>query len=623
MDYNEQPDTAMNTADPAPRMVSPDDMARLMRWSRRKPAIALMGEFSAGKSTLLNFLLRHEFLPTQVTATQLPPVWLSYGTATPYVMYEDGRRQTVDLERIHEIPVAGTRFLRVYMEADILEAVDLIDTPGISDPKIPADVWRRAVGYVNGVIWCTHATQAWRESERAAWVSLPERLRHNSLLLVTRADKLEEKDRQKVLRRVNREAGSLFAKSILFSALDAIRARDDEQLRGGELWTKSGGEKLIDAFFEIVTDVMTTREKSVKKYKSDPNIKNRKGPRDASMAMIETLPQPKPENEGVLVLDNVIPAPIAPQPDPMTETVRPIRPARPRRPVRAEGEARQTERRIRPEEADDMRALLLNTAEDTVSTESDVMEETSALDTGPDSIFSVIDTVASEQQDNPPQVLAEMHEDVPETELADQVVLGGTDDAATPGVPDLEPEVEDLPDIDFSRILSGIASEADSDVAEVPEMPVVDQLTLEEEPDTIFPMDEAEIALDVGAFIAADTQNAQPHVETLEIDADVEPTPKDVDVAAYVAPSVSERTASEIWAGIVAGEKRPSDINELVDAIGVFLQSYTPTAAETDASEGETPASETETRPPETDPRRVPMAARVAPEQKSEWDFLN
>lgn len=278
MDYNEQPDTAMNTADPAPRMVSPDDMARLMRWSRRKPAIALMGEFSAGKSTLLNFLLRHEFLPTQVTATQLPPVWLSYGTAAPYVMYEDGRRQTVDLARIHEIPVAGTRFLRVYMEADILEAVDLIDTPGISDPKIPADVWRRAVGYVNGVIWCTHATQAWRESERAAWVSLPERLRHNSLLLVTRADKLEEKDRQKVLRRVNREAGSLFAKSILFSALDAIRARDDEQLRGGELWTKSGGEKLIDAFFEIVTDVMTTREKSVKKYKSDPNIKNRKGP---------------------------------------------------------------------------------------------------------------------------------------------------------------------------------------------------------------------------------------------------------------------------------------------------------------------------------------------------------
>ncbi|MGB0901297.1 hypothetical protein, partial [Halocynthiibacter sp.] len=462
---------------------------------------------------------------------------------------------------------------------------------------------------VNGVIWCTHATQAWRESERAAWVSLPERLRHNSLLLVTRADKLEEKDRQKVLRRVNREAGSLFAKSILFSALDAIRARDDEQLRGGELWTKSGGEKLIDAFFEIVTDVMTTREKSVKIYKSDPNIKNVQGPRDASIAVTKTPSEPQPENEGVLVLDNVIPAPIAPQPDPVTETVRPIRPTRPRRPVRAEGEARQTERRIRPEEADDLRALLLNTAEDIVSNESDVMEETPALDTEQDSIFAVIDTVASEQQDNPPQVLAEIHEEV---QVSDQVVLGIADDVATPGVPDLEPEIEDLPDIDFSRILSGIASEVDTDVAEVPEVPAADQPALEKESETIFPMDEAEIALDVGAFIAADTQNAQPHMEALEIDADVEPTPEDVDVA----PFVSGGTASEIWAGIVAGEKRPSDINELVDAIGVFLQSYTPTPAETDAAKDETPA-------PETDPLRVPVAARVASEQKSEWDFLN
>jgi|GEM_PF-801648 len=254
------------------RVVSPENMARLKRWSRRKPAIALMGEFSAGKSTILNFLLRKEFLPTQVTATQLPPVWISYGTDAPYVMLEDGRRKAVDLERLDEIPVKGTRFLRIFMEADILEAVDLIDTPGISDPKIPAEVWRRAVGYVNGVIWCTHATQAWRESERAAWVSLPERLRHNSLLLVTRSDKLGEKDRQKVLRRVNREAGSLFSKSILFSALDAIRARD--HAAGGDLWAKSGGEKLIDAFFTIAADVIQTRENRVKRYKSDPDIKS-------------------------------------------------------------------------------------------------------------------------------------------------------------------------------------------------------------------------------------------------------------------------------------------------------------------------------------------------------------
>ncbi|WP_232820792.1 dynamin family protein, partial [Thalassobius sp. I31.1] len=261
--------TAPDVAEPAPKLVSPAAMQRLRSWSQRKPAIALMGEFSAGKSTLLNFLLRREVLPTQVTATQLPPVWLSYGTADPYIMYNDGTRAPVDLNRLDDIPVTGTRFLRIFMEADILEAMDLIDTPGISDPNIPPEVWRHAAGYANGVIWCTHATQAWRESERAAWVSLPERLRNTSLLLVTRADKLGEKDRQKVLRRVNREAGSLFAKSILFSALDAIRARDTAG--SDDLWAKSGGEKFVDALFEATHDIIKNKKQKLKKYKPNQN----------------------------------------------------------------------------------------------------------------------------------------------------------------------------------------------------------------------------------------------------------------------------------------------------------------------------------------------------------------
>ena len=40
------------------RFVSPKAWNRIEQWSRRKPVFALMGEFSAGKSTLMNFLLR-------------------------------------------------------------------------------------------------------------------------------------------------------------------------------------------------------------------------------------------------------------------------------------------------------------------------------------------------------------------------------------------------------------------------------------------------------------------------------------------------------------------------------------------------------------------------------------
>ncbi len=252
------------------RFVSNKKWERIEQWSRRKPVFALMGEFSAGKSTLMNFLLRSHALPTQVTATQLPPVWFSWGKQSAYVQGHDGSRENIGLDQLESVGVNDAQFVRIFLESDILEAVDLIDTPGISDPKISDDVWRRAVGQANGVLWCTHATQAWRETERATWVSLPERLRNNSLLLVTRADVLGSKDRQKVLRRVNREAGHLFNRSILFSARDAIVARDKSG--DAELWARSGGGKMVDSFLEITEQIMGNRAEILSRYQIDSGL---------------------------------------------------------------------------------------------------------------------------------------------------------------------------------------------------------------------------------------------------------------------------------------------------------------------------------------------------------------
>ena len=57
--------------------------------------------------------------------------------------------------------------LHVTMLADTLELCDLVDMPGISDPNMPLDTWEEAVRPGDHVIWCTHATQAWRQSEAA------------------------------------------------------------------------------------------------------------------------------------------------------------------------------------------------------------------------------------------------------------------------------------------------------------------------------------------------------------------------------------------------------------------------------------------------------------------------
>jgi len=208
----------------------------------------LMGEFSAGKSTLSNLLMGQSPLPEKVTATRLSPVWLSYGTTAPYRMDVDGTTEPVSIERLEDIPVEQTRHIRLFLEADILEVCDLIDFPGISDPNMSSSVWERMLPEVDAVIWCTHATQAWRQSEAAVWDDMPAAVRENSILLITRFDKLtNEKDRTRVVKRVTRETNGQFGGTFPVSLLQAIQAGEDY-----DRWEASGAGPFTSHLIDVI-----------------------------------------------------------------------------------------------------------------------------------------------------------------------------------------------------------------------------------------------------------------------------------------------------------------------------------------------------------------------------------
>jgi predicted GTPase len=97
----------------------------------RKPRIAIMGEFSSGKSTLCNVLMGARPLLEKVTATQLPPVWLSYGPDDAYTMGLDGHAYDLDLAELELVSLDTTEHVRIFMKSDILRYCDLIDMPGI------------------------------------------------------------------------------------------------------------------------------------------------------------------------------------------------------------------------------------------------------------------------------------------------------------------------------------------------------------------------------------------------------------------------------------------------------------------------------------------------------------
>ena len=234
-----------------------------------KPRIAIMGEFSAGKSTLCNLLLRARPLPEKVTATRLPPVWMSKGPGQDHRVMMDGSTAPVVVESLDEMPFEGTRHVRLHFEAEILDHCDLIDFPGISDPNMDSEVWERVLVEADAVIWLTHATQAWRQSEAAVWDTVPDDVREKSILLITRFDKLTTaSDRRRVVGRVEKETRGLFDTVFPISLTNAIRGFKDY-----DLWASSGAEDFSDHLVDLIGSLSAERAAS----KSEDPAQNTEG----------------------------------------------------------------------------------------------------------------------------------------------------------------------------------------------------------------------------------------------------------------------------------------------------------------------------------------------------------
>jgi len=281
----------------------------------RKPRIAFMGEFSAGKSTLTNLLLGGRPLPEKVTATRLSPVWMSYGRDAPYRIKMDGAQEEISLSRLDGIPLEDTRVIRIFFEADILGICDLIDFPGISDPNMSSEVWQRVLEEVDAIIWCTHATQAWRQSEAAVWEGIPQAVRDRSILLITRFDKLTSvRDEQRVLARLEHETAGQFGGMFPISLTDALAAGDNEE----EFAASGGAAFLVHLLNQIklLSETACQTERTLYQnamglvlYDDAPAVAA------AVAAQPEAEPMPEPE-----VAAPSAPLSVAPEPEPQPES---------------------------------------------------------------------------------------------------------------------------------------------------------------------------------------------------------------------------------------------------------------------------------------------------------------
>ncbi|MCC6645003.1 MAG: dynamin family protein, partial [Polyangiaceae bacterium] len=161
----------------AARQLGRDDVLfateTLARAAGRPPRAAVLGEFNAGKSTVVNALLGAEIAPMSVLPTTAVLHHLRYA-AEPYarLTLEGGDERVVDPSTLAKalreqassrVPV--TR-VTVGLPIEALRRVELIDTPGFNAPDAAhTREAERALDEVDVVLWIFDATQLGKASE--------------------------------------------------------------------------------------------------------------------------------------------------------------------------------------------------------------------------------------------------------------------------------------------------------------------------------------------------------------------------------------------------------------------------------------------------------------------------
>lgn len=222
---------ATNINDPA-LAVCVSGLERIEGAVSRPLRVVILGEYNSGKTAVTDLLLGDGLLPTSVVSNTQVPVLITHAEkAALYGVDQDGTLIRIDSDDDDPLLDIPYRALQIGLPIEWLRDYQILDTPSM----VNADTFSEEADIV---IWCTVATRAWTESERATWSMLPLRCRRNGLLVVTHRYALQgEEEERQVTDRLRSLTDGLFRDVVLVEAAgehsDALAGHDSgADLRG-------------------------------------------------------------------------------------------------------------------------------------------------------------------------------------------------------------------------------------------------------------------------------------------------------------------------------------------------------------------------------------------------------
>lgn len=189
--------------------------------------IAIIGQFSSGKSTLLNLILQKECLPTGVVPVTFKPTFLRY--AREYflrVEYEDGSDEIVDIDELAKFSdqrneLKETKSLHLFAPIELLKDITLIDTPGLNANDIDTLTTFKELSFMHSAIWLSLIDNAGKKSEEDTIRANAKLLERGGICVLNQKDKLNQDELENVLNYVHLVFDKYFEKIIAISCKEA------------------------------------------------------------------------------------------------------------------------------------------------------------------------------------------------------------------------------------------------------------------------------------------------------------------------------------------------------------------------------------------------------------------
>jgi len=207
-------------------------MARAAEAFDRPLLVAVMGEFNAGKSSLVNALAGDAVAPVGVTPTTATINVLRYGAPGGRVSYHDGTTRDLGaasvgpfLAGLGDREAATIRQVEVFAPLEALRRVEIVDTPGLNSLRPEHErVAREFLVEADALVWVFAAGQAAKASEREA-LQLARAAGKHVLGVVNKIDRAASEEVAGVLRHVETTLGDLIEGAVPLSAQAALAAR--------------------------------------------------------------------------------------------------------------------------------------------------------------------------------------------------------------------------------------------------------------------------------------------------------------------------------------------------------------------------------------------------------------